>query len=98
DPATYRSSGATSAFLSVDVAAAGSAAATGTPAHAVTTTAAGAGGGAGRSGRGRTVLVVRSDSAGDVLVTGAGIRAVAAGADRVVLLCGPRGRAAADLL
>ena len=27
-----------------------------------------------------------------------GIRAVAAGADRVVLLCGPRGRAAADLL
>ncbi|MDO3700069.1 HAD-IIIA family hydrolase [Micromonospora sp. C28SCA-DRY-2] len=98
DPATYRSSGATSAFLSVDVAAAGSAAATGTPAHAVTTTAAGAGGGAGRSGRGRTVLVVRSDSAGDVLVTGPGIRAVAAGADRVVLLCGPRGRAAADLL
>ncbi|WP_231928895.1 HAD-IIIA family hydrolase [Micromonospora echinaurantiaca] len=55
-------------------------------------------GGAGRSGRGRTVLVVRSDSAGDVLVTGPGIRAVAAGADRVVLLCGPRGRAAADLL
>ncbi|MEV4544098.1 HAD-IIIA family hydrolase [Micromonospora echinaurantiaca] len=55
-------------------------------------------GGAGRSGRGRTVLVVRSDSAGDVLVTGPGIRAVAAGADRVVLLCGPRGRAAAQLL
>ncbi|WP_199714802.1 HAD-IIIA family hydrolase [Micromonospora radicis] len=51
-----------------------------------------------RPGRGRTVLVVRSDSAGDVLVTGPGIRAVAAGADRVVLLCGPRGRAAADLL
>lgn len=46
----------------------------------------------------RTVLVVRSDSAGDVLVTGPGIRAVAAGADRVVLLCGPRGRAAAELL
>jgi histidinol-phosphate phosphatase family protein len=44
------------------------------------------------------VLVVRSDSAGDVLVTGPAIRAVAAGADRVVLLCGPRGRAAADLL
>ncbi len=51
-----------------------------------------------RAGRGRTVLVVRSDSAGDVLVTGPGIRAVAAGADRVVLLCGPRGRDAADLL
>ncbi|MEU8212860.1 HAD-IIIA family hydrolase [Micromonospora sp. NPDC049044] len=46
----------------------------------------------------RTALVVRSDSAGDVLVTGPAIRAVAAGARRVVLLCGPRGRAAADLL
>nr|WP_229398259.1 HAD-IIIA family hydrolase [Micromonospora okii] len=47
---------------------------------------------------GGTVLVARSDSAGDVLVTGPGIRAVAAHAGRVVLLCGPRGRAAADLL
>lgn len=47
--------------------------------------------------RGR-VLVVRSDSVGDVLVTGPAIRAVAAGADEVVLLCGPRGRAAAELL
>lgn len=46
----------------------------------------------------RTALVVRSDSAGDVLVTGPAIRAVATGAQRVVLLCGPRGRAAADLL
>ncbi|MDG4780467.1 HAD-IIIA family hydrolase [Micromonospora sp. WMMD961] len=46
----------------------------------------------------RTALVVRSDSAGDVLVTGPAIRAVAAGAQRVVLLCGPRGRAAAELL
>lgn len=45
-----------------------------------------------------TVLVVRSDSAGDVLVTGPGLRAVAAHARRVVLLCGPRGRAAAGLL
>ncbi|MEH0973266.1 HAD-IIIA family hydrolase [Micromonospora sp. CPCC 205546] len=45
-----------------------------------------------------TVLVVRADSAGDVLVTGPGIRAVAAAAERVVLLCGPRGRAAAELL
>ncbi|WP_346125690.1 HAD-IIIA family hydrolase, partial [Micromonospora coerulea] len=51
-----------------------------------------------RAGRAGTVLVVRSDSAGDVLVTGPGIRAVAAGAERVVLLCGPRGRAAAELL
>ncbi|WP_426514119.1 HAD-IIIA family hydrolase [Dactylosporangium sp. McL0621] len=45
-----------------------------------------------------TVLVVRPDSAGDVLVTGPAIRTVAAGAARVVLLCGPRGRAAAELL
>jgi HAD superfamily hydrolase (TIGR01662 family) len=51
-----------------------------------------------RGGRAGTVLVVRSDSAGDVLVTGPGIRAVAHGAERVVLLCGPRGRAAAELL
>ncbi len=51
-----------------------------------------------RGGRAGTVLVVRSDSAGDVLVTGPGIRAVAHGAERVVLLCGPRGRHAAELL
>jgi len=51
-----------------------------------------------RPGRRRCVLVARSDSVGDVLVTGPAIRAVAAGADRVVLLCGPRGRAAAELL
>ena len=51
-----------------------------------------------RPGPAGTVLVVRSDSAGDVLVTGPAIRAVAHGAERVVLLCGPRGRHAADLL
>ena len=51
-----------------------------------------------RACRAGTVLVVRSDSAGDVLLTGPAVRAVAAGADRVVLLCGPRGRAAADML
>nr|WP_088979669.1 HAD-IIIA family hydrolase [Micromonospora coxensis] len=45
-----------------------------------------------------TVLVARSDSAGDVLVTGPAVRAVAAGAERVVLLCGTRGRDAAALL
>jgi ADP-heptose:LPS heptosyltransferase len=45
----------------------------------------------------RNVLVVRLDSAGDVLLAGPAIRAVAA-AGRVVLLAGPRGRAAADLL
>ena len=54
-----------------------------------------AGTGAARPG---TVLAVRSDSAGDMLVTGPAIRALAHGADRVVLLCGPRGRAAAELL
>jgi histidinol-phosphate phosphatase family protein len=54
---------------------------------------------AGRPGpRRRTVLVARPDSAGDVFLTGPAIRAVAAGADRVVMLCGPRGRAAAELL
>ncbi|MEV0902482.1 HAD-IIIA family hydrolase [Actinoplanes sp. NPDC049802] len=51
-----------------------------------------------RPGKAGTVLAVRSDSAGDVLVTGPAIRALAAGADRVVLLCGPRGREAAELL
>ena len=47
---------------------------------------------------GARVLVVRADSAGDVLVTGPAIRAVAARASRVVLLCGPRGRDSAALL
>ncbi|MBV9380217.1 MAG: glycosyltransferase family 9 protein, partial [Streptosporangiaceae bacterium] len=42
--------------------------------------------------------MVRLDSAGDVLLAGPAVRAVAAGARRVVLLAGPRGRAAADLL
>lgn len=44
------------------------------------------------------VLVVRLDSEGDVLLTGPAIRAVAAGAREVTLLCGPRGRQAAELL
>lgn len=44
------------------------------------------------------VLVVRLDSAGDVVLAGPAVRAVAAGADRVALLAGPRGRAAAELL
>jgi ADP-heptose:LPS heptosyltransferase len=44
------------------------------------------------------VLVVRLDSAGDVLLSGPAVRAVAAGASRVTYLCGPRGRAAAALL
>jgi ADP-heptose:LPS heptosyltransferase len=43
-------------------------------------------------------LAVRLDSLGDVLVTGPAVRALAAAGDDVTLLCGPRGRAAADLL
>jgi ADP-heptose:LPS heptosyltransferase len=46
----------------------------------------------------RTVLVARLDSAGDVLVQGPLVRAVAAGADRVVFLAGPAGAEAAGLL
>jgi len=44
------------------------------------------------------VLAVRPDSAGDVLLTGPAIRAIAARAKSVTLWCGPRGRAAAELL
>jgi ADP-heptose:LPS heptosyltransferase len=47
---------------------------------------------------GRHVLVARQDSIGDVLLAGPAVRAVAAGAERVTLLCGPRGRTAAELL
>ncbi|ANN17030.1 glycosyl transferase [Amycolatopsis orientalis] len=45
-----------------------------------------------------TVLVARMDNLGDVLLAGPCVRAVAAGAERVILLTGPRGRAAGDLL
>jgi histidinol-phosphate phosphatase family protein len=51
-----------------------------------------------RTGPAGRVLVARSDSAGDVLLAGPAVRAVAARADEVVLLCGPRGRDAAGLL
>ncbi|AGM05754.1 glycosyltransferase family 9 protein [Amycolatopsis keratiniphila] len=44
------------------------------------------------------VLVARMDNLGDVLLAGPCVRAVAAGAERVVLLAGPRGRAAGELL
>jgi len=44
------------------------------------------------------LLVARLDNDGDVLLAGPAIRAVAAGADRVTLLCGPRGARAAGLL
>ncbi|GAA2518422.1 HAD-IIIA family hydrolase [Pilimelia columellifera] len=51
-----------------------------------------------RPGRGGHVLAIRADSLGDMVVTGPAIRALAAGADRLTLWCGPRGRAAAELL
>jgi ADP-heptose:LPS heptosyltransferase len=44
------------------------------------------------------VLVTRLDNDGDVLLAGPAIRAVAAQASKVTLLCGPRGRQAAQLL
>jgi ADP-heptose:LPS heptosyltransferase len=44
------------------------------------------------------VLAVRLDNEGDVLLAGPAIRALAAGAGHVTLLCGPRGRQAAALL
>jgi ADP-heptose:LPS heptosyltransferase len=44
------------------------------------------------------VLVVRQDNAGDVLLAGPAVRAVATGAERVTLLCGPAGAEAARLL
>lgn len=50
-----------------------------------------------RHGRPR-VLVARLDNDGDVLLAGPAVRAVAAGASRVTLLCGPRGRQAAQRL
>ncbi|MEJ2870727.1 glycosyltransferase family 9 protein [Actinomycetospora sp. OC33-EN08] len=44
------------------------------------------------------VLAVRLDSDGDVLLTGPAIRAIAARADEVVAVVGPKGRQAAGLL
>ncbi|KWX26289.1 glycosyl transferase [Mycolicibacterium wolinskyi] len=43
-------------------------------------------------------MVARLDSAGDVLITGPAVRAVAAANGPVTFLAGPRGRAAAELL
>ncbi|WP_197502668.1 glycosyltransferase family 9 protein [Mycobacterium scrofulaceum] len=45
-----------------------------------------------------TAVVARLDSAGDVLITGPAVRAVAARHERVTMLVGPRGRDAAELL
>jgi ADP-heptose:LPS heptosyltransferase len=44
------------------------------------------------------ILVARLDSLGDVLLAGPAVRAVGAGAGKVTLLCGRRGRAGAELL
>jgi ADP-heptose:LPS heptosyltransferase len=46
----------------------------------------------------RRVLIARQDNHGDVLLAGPAVRAVAAAGRHVTLLCGPRGRAAAELL
>jgi histidinol-phosphate phosphatase family protein len=46
----------------------------------------------------RRVLVARLDSMGDVLLCGPAVRAVAAGGDRVTMLCSPRGEPAARML
>lgn len=46
----------------------------------------------------RRVLVARLDSAGDVLLSGPAVRAVAAADTRVSYLCGPQGQAAARSL
>ncbi len=43
-------------------------------------------------------LVVRLDSAGDVLLAGPAVRAVAAGSSYTALLCGPQGAEAGRLL
>jgi ADP-heptose:LPS heptosyltransferase len=43
-------------------------------------------------------LVARQDNAGDVLLAGPAVRALAAGAERVTLLCGPSGAEAARML
>lgn len=45
-----------------------------------------------------TVLVARLDNAGDVLLAGPAVRAVAAHVNKVVMLTGPHGSAAAELL
>lgn len=44
------------------------------------------------------VLAVRQDNNGDVLLTGPALRALAASAARLTLVCGPSGRAAAESL
>ncbi|GAB2511756.1 ADP-heptose:LPS heptosyltransferase [Paramicrobacterium agarici] len=43
-------------------------------------------------------LVARLDSVGDVLLSGAAVRAIAGGSDEVWMLCGPQGAPAAEML
>ncbi len=47
---------------------------------------------------GGRVAIVRLDNLGDVLLAGPAVRAVAARAEEVTFICGPGGRAAAELL
>src|SRR5699024_11014861 len=51
-----------------------------------------------RPGAPMKVLTARLDSMGDVLLAGPAVRAVAAAATEVRLLCGPQGAAAGKLL
>jgi len=46
----------------------------------------------------QSILVVRQDNNGDVLLTGPAVRAIARDADRLTMLCGPRGAGAAAML
>ncbi|MFH8369887.1 glycosyltransferase family 9 protein [Streptomyces sp. NPDC018031] len=50
------------------------------------------------TGRAPRTLVVRLDSAGDVLLAGPAVRAAAAGSGRLALLCGPLGEEAGRML
>ncbi len=54
--------------------------------------------GGGTGPRNGTVLIARLDNAGDVLLAGPAVRAVAAHVEKVVMLTGPHGSAAAELL
>ena len=68
------------------------------PSPATAAQPAGSRAGDGRGHGRRRVLVARLDEAGDVLLAGPAVRAVRAAAREVVMLAGPRGREAAELL
>ncbi len=46
----------------------------------------------------KSVIATRQDNNGDVLLAGPALRALRAGCDRLTLVCGPRGEAAAKML